>query len=494
LPKLKILVVEDERIVATDIQSTLINLGYEVPAIVSTGQEALHKVETLKPDLILMDIMLKGNMDGIECARRINETSRIPIIYLTAYEDKETLDRAKVTQPLGYILKPFEERNLHSTLETALYKHSMEEKLRESEERYRRLVEHSPYGIAVELDLKLIFINPTAAKMLGEPKEEKLLGRPFTCFIPEEDHELIFQKIKYINESHSPLPSLEGQFKRIDGTCFDVDVAMLPFPYENRMATQIIFRDITLRKKAETELKYAYDELKRTQQALIQSEKLTALGRFSAGIAHEIRNPLANISASAQFCMSKYDVANDMKKHFEVILRNTENANRTIKELLDFTSPRGFSMNPGNIGKIIYQVSDLVKPRCEKQKIQLFVDIKDNLPLTLLNEKKLEEAFMNFVSNSIDAMPKGGVLTISAERSSSDNILVSFKDTGHGISQQDMDKIFEPFFTTKDEGTGLGLSLAYNIITAHSGEMTVKSRKNEGTVIQINFPVRKDKT
>ncbi len=488
--KIKILVVEDERIVAKDIQNTLKNLGYEVVAISSTGEDAIEKAGELRPDVVLMDIVLKGAIDGIEAANKIRTSFKIPIIYLTAYEDGDTLDRAKLTEPLGYILKPFEERDLHTTLEMALYKHLMETRLLESEEKYRRLVELSPDGIIIQLENKINFANESAALLLVEESAEVMLGHSIYDYIPQQYHEIFKQKITFINETRTGLPFLEEQFIRKNGTSFDVEVGVIPFPSDKRTAVQIIFRDITERKKSEMELKRAYEEIKNTHQALINAEKLAALGRFSAGIAHEIRNPLANISASAQFCMSKFPIDDKMKKHFDVILRNTDTANRIIKELLDFTSPKESKMGMGNLSKVIEQVFRLVSPRCSTMKINIEKDIQRDLPLLPMNEKKLEDAFLNFFSNSIEAMPEGGTLTLTAEEGQNKNIVVKIKDTGCGIDKKDMDKILEPFYTTKDEGTGLGLSLAYNAIKSHSGELTVESKLGEGTTITLDFPLQ----
>ena len=136
-----IMLVEDEIIVAADVKNRLENMGYDVLGIFDTGEEAIQKAGELKPDMVLMDIVLKGEMDGIDAAQKIREQFDIPLIYLTAYSDKKTLERAKVTEPFGYVLKPFEDREIQSAIEMALYKHQMEKKLKESEEKYRKLVE-----------------------------------------------------------------------------------------------------------------------------------------------------------------------------------------------------------------------------------------------------------------------------------------------------------------------------------------------------------------
>ncbi len=136
-----VMLVEDEIIVAADVKNRLENMGYSVLGIFDTGEEAIEKAGELKPNLVLMDIVLKGEMDGIDAAQKIRELYDIPIIYLTAYSDEKTLERAKVTEPFGYVLKPFEDREIQSAIEMAIYKHQMEKKLKKSEEKYRKLVE-----------------------------------------------------------------------------------------------------------------------------------------------------------------------------------------------------------------------------------------------------------------------------------------------------------------------------------------------------------------
>lgn len=140
MDKTKILVVEDESIVAKDLQNKLEKLGYSVPAFVTRGEDVIKKIEETKPYLVLMDIKLEGKMDGIDATNRINSQFDIPVVYLTAYADEKTLKRAKLSTPFGYILKPFQTRELHTVIEIALYKHKMEKKLKNSEERYRAYV------------------------------------------------------------------------------------------------------------------------------------------------------------------------------------------------------------------------------------------------------------------------------------------------------------------------------------------------------------------
>ncbi len=173
----RILIVEDEALFARSTGKQLHKLGYEVVDTVSSGEAAIERAEALTPDLVLMDINLEGDMDGVAAARHIQERSLTPVIYLTAYADTETIQRAKKTGPFGYLIKPFETRDLHSAIEMALYKHQIEQKLRESEERYRLLIDSMNEGLGVTDENGVFtYVNDKLAEMLGYTREE-MVGR-----------------------------------------------------------------------------------------------------------------------------------------------------------------------------------------------------------------------------------------------------------------------------------------------------------------------------
>jgi PAS domain S-box-containing protein/diguanylate cyclase (GGDEF)-like protein len=173
MDKVRMLVVEDERIVSMDLQGRLRSMGYEVAGTAVSGEEAIEKAESLRPDMILMDIMLDGKLDGIQAADIIRSRYNIPIIYLTAYADSPTLERAKITEPFGYILKPFEERELHGHIEIALYKARMEKRLKDSEERYVLATMGANDGLwDWDLVNHQIFFSPRWKSMLGYAEDE----------------------------------------------------------------------------------------------------------------------------------------------------------------------------------------------------------------------------------------------------------------------------------------------------------------------------------
>ncbi|SNQ60118.1 response regulator [Candidatus Methanoperedens nitratireducens] len=167
--EIKIMIVEDESIVAEDIRRTLIKLGYAVPAVASSGEVAIKKAGEHVPDLILMDIMLKGGMDGIETAKQIRSRFNIPVVFLTAYSDEKILERAKLTEPFGYIIKPFKERELKMNIEVALYKNKMEIQLKESKEFYESVLEGIVNGVWVTDKKDVIcYANKGAMTFMGK--------------------------------------------------------------------------------------------------------------------------------------------------------------------------------------------------------------------------------------------------------------------------------------------------------------------------------------
>ncbi len=185
----RILVVEDETIVALDIQRVLRRLGYNVLAVVASGEDAVQRAAQLRPDLVLMDIHLRGPMDGIEAAAQLRAQMNLPVVYLTAHTDEQTLQRAKSTEPLGYLTKPFEERDLATTLEMALHKHRLDrKKLLQSERRFALLVENLKDYSIIFLDEqgRVAGWNAGAERITGY-RQEEALGQLFTLLFPSED-------------------------------------------------------------------------------------------------------------------------------------------------------------------------------------------------------------------------------------------------------------------------------------------------------------------
>jgi signal transduction histidine kinase len=234
-------------------------------------------------------------------------------------------------------------------------------------------------------------------------------------------------------------------------------------------------------------------ETVKLEDQILYQERLTGIGELAAGIAHEIRNPLGNIAASAQLCLSKHELPINAMKHLRIILKNSENANKIVKSLLGFAKQREISFKIGDINQVIKSACELVKARCAKRHVILTKKLPRRLPQIILDENAMEEAFLNFILNALDAMTKGGRLIITAYLDSQNNeIVVNFSDTGEGIPQEYLDKIFQPFFTTKRDGVGLGLCLAQQVINYHKGKLNIKSKVMQGTEVEVRLPISRN--
>ena len=241
----QILVVEDESIVAKDIQNMLKNLGYDVPVVVFTGEDAVKKAAETHPDLILMDIKLKGNMDGVEAAKQIHDRFNIPVIYLTAYGDEKTLERAKLTEPCGYILKPFEERDLRTNIEIGLYKHKIDEvRIKNS------AITPSINAIAIaNLNGDFIYVNNSLLKMWGYDDDKEMLGKPMVKFWQTWSNTT--EVLDELVENGRWMEELVAERK--DGLLFDVQLSanMVTNKAGNPICVVASFVDITERRKTE---------------------------------------------------------------------------------------------------------------------------------------------------------------------------------------------------------------------------------------------------
>ncbi|WP_374087019.1 putative bifunctional diguanylate cyclase/phosphodiesterase [Methylomicrobium lacus] len=265
----RIMVVEDEVIIAQDIQRTLIKLGYDVPLFVTSAEVALEQVSVLRPDLVLMDIHLNGDMDGIAAAEEIRRRDRLPVVFLTAHSDEATLSRAKITEPYGYVLKPFEERELQIAIDIALYRHRSEFQLKQMERWLSTTLMSIGDGvIATDMDGTITFMNRVAEVLTGWPQAEAL-GRPFTevlRLVDMKTRERVDSLVERVLDDHLII-ELEPDTVLItrEGRDIPVDDSAAPIRDEDDNVTGvvIIFRDITARKCVEDKLRHlaAHDPL-----------------------------------------------------------------------------------------------------------------------------------------------------------------------------------------------------------------------------------------
>jgi signal transduction histidine kinase len=257
------------------------------------------------------------------------------------------------------------------------------------------------------------------------------------------------------------------------------------------------FKKIEIRSKDEvgaviSALNIMSDELRYREEQLIQSKKLASLGILTAGVAHELNNPLNNISMIAQTYMELYDtLGKDERIEFmDKIQGETERIKDIVKNLLDFSKPKEAELEEADVNRVIHKTLKLVQNILDVSNIDTRLNLDEKNPLAFIDEHQIQQVLVNLVTNAVQAMPHGGKLFIASRYGADRNsVEVSVMDTGKGIPPELLPHVFDPFFSTKGEGgTGLGLSVSYGIIKNHKGEIRVESKVGTGTTFTIELP------
>ncbi len=490
MSKGRILVVEDEIIIAMEIADRLKSMGYEVLRIVSNGKNAIEAARRDKPDLMLMDIMIQGNIDGIETATQIRSISDIPVIYLTANADESTLERAKVSDAFGYLIKPFEEKELNTTIEMALYKHRMERKLKENEERFKSLVENSSIGIfRLSNTGKILHGNPSFIKLLGYANLKELVGKDISEFIIggekkkidlveliKEKKTITRQKIELLNLNHDRVVvSLGGNIVKWDGETLYFDGTI---------------EDITIQQLYEQELIKAKEKAE-------ESDRLKT--EFLAGMSHEIRTPINTIMS--YLSLLNDELNNSPNSHFKDIFSAIEigslRLTRTIDSILNMAQ---FQAGTFDVFKIdVDLMEDVLNNLYEEFKFTakqrgLELKISNTSQNTKINGDKysLSQLFVNLIDNALKYTREGNV-AISVFDDKEGDLCVDIQDTGIGISEKFLPTLFKPFtqeeqgYKRKFDGNGLGLALVKKYCELNEGVIKVTSEKNKGTKFSVKF-------
>jgi len=296
----KVLLVEDETIVARDIEHMLLGLGYQVVDVLTDGFQSIEASKKLKPNIVLMDIRLKGKIDGIEAANQIYNELNIPVVYITAHADEKTMERAKITEPFGYILKPFDEKELQTTIEIALYKFKIQMRLKERERWLSAVLTSIKDGV-ITADNKgaVTFMNPAAEKLTGW-KQQEAMARQFSEIF-QARKETTLKPIQ-ISPKLAREAFQKGTFSRpTDVLLISKNKKKIPVNYRvasisdgqgNSSGVVLSFTDVSLRKKAEEELKVSWNKLREAMVETVQAIAFTIETRdpYTAGHQRRVTN------------------------------------------------------------------------------------------------------------------------------------------------------------------------------------------------------------
>ena len=364
-----------------------------------------------------------------------------------------------------------------------------EVELKESEERYRRLVEFSPDAIVVHSEGKIRYVNPAALTLLGATDASELIGKPFLDIIHSDYRDSVHQQIITLMKEDLALPLTEQKFIRLDGSIVDVEVAAMPIVYKEKSAMQLVVRDIS--------------EQKKLQSQLLQTQKIQSIGTLAGGIAHDFNNILGIILAYSSLLDKSKLTPDKFSVSIIAINQAVQRGAALVRQILTFARKTDILFEPTDIPELIHELLSMLGQTFPKT-ITFSESIEKSLPFILAARTQINQALLNLCINSRDAMPQGGSISISAGKQTKEQIYQNFPDarekeyvcltvtdTGKGMDEATRQRVYDPFFTTKEKGkgTGLGLSVVYGIVQAHHGFIDVKSDMGRGTTFRLFFPV-----
>jgi two-component system NtrC family sensor kinase len=543
MPGEKILVVADSHKTLTFLaEDVLPNHGYQV-VTAKVGREGLEKLSSENPDLLLVDLNLP-DMSGIDILKTVHESeSDVPVVLMAADGSQDVVLEALRLGVKDYIIKPFSAEEVVGVIERTLtearlrsekekltdtLQHRLEQvtvlfgvsksvvSLMDLEELLNRIVEAAVYVTEAEEGF-LLLVDPNtkdlylrAGKNLGEWQARGFrlkvadtlagqvvkTGKPLRHGGGETGRDFKL-KTGYLVKSllHVPLILRE----RVIGVLsVDNQVSDQEFTADDEYLLSVLADHAAISIENATlynQLRKSIDELKRSQQELIQSSKLAAVGTLAAGVAHDFNNLLAAISGHAELGLMSDDME-DIKESLQVVVDSVDRAKRITANLLTFARRQEIRMTMADVVEAVQNPLLLMERELEKSDVQLVRKLSKVRP-TFCDSGQISQVCLNLLTNARDAMlPGGGILTVEVKEEG-DDILIVFSDTGSGIPDEVMDRLFEPFVTTKGPlageqtaGTGLGLSVSYGIVKNHGGTIEVETEAGKGSTFTVRLPIK----
>lgn len=334
------------------------------------------------------------------------------------------------------------------------------------------LVSSLPIGlIATDGSGAIQVYNSSAGELIGFDEDRVINRRPEACLPPE------LAKMFSGNGK-------DGQTERQT----EVSLHIVPEKYSTLQLASIVVLDESGKFAGEVLLIRDLTTVKRLEKELQRNERLAALGKMAAGVAHELRNPLSSIKGLAVLLKAKFPVPSYEAETADILVKEVERLNRSIGELLDYAKPAQLKRNAASIQEIIGKTVSLVQVDAESYNIDIQLEMNNEIPQILVDTDKMNQVFLNLFLNAIQAMEHGGKLVIRAEKDQG-TIIITIRDSGIGIERENLNKVFDPYYTTKNDGTGLGLAMSSKIVEEHGGKIEIKSAYGEFTEVRVVLPL-----
>jgi PAS domain S-box-containing protein len=493
--------------------------------------EALSKLHSGSFDVVLTDLSLPDS-HGLAAFRELHGAApMVPVIVLSGVDD-ETLAIGAVREGAqDYLVKSrVDPHLLVRSIRYAIERQAAEQKLITSEAFYHSLVEHLPQNMfRKDLSERFTFANQRFCQLLGKPLEE-IIGRTDFDFYPPELARKYQQDDREVIRTGRTFETVEENVTPA-GEKLYVQVVKTPIrdAHGQILGTQCIFWDTTERKRfeeqlqrknaalaaSEAALRKSNEDLKAAQMQLIQAEKMESIGTLAAGVAHEVKNPLAILQMGINYLAKKNQSGDDnvamvLQEMKEAITR----ADSIMRGLLDFAASKQLAVKPEDFNQLILDTLKMVRHELNKNRIEVVKDLAEPLPKVAVDKTQIQQVFVNLFVNAIHAMPQGGRLSVRTYAKQMTEtthhegsrkadhfwvgdtaVVAEVEDTGTGIPQGLLSKIFDPFFTTKPTGvgTGLGLPVSRKIIELHGGAIDIKN-KPEGGGVRVTVLLKEHKS
>lgn len=368
----------------------------------------------------------------------------------------------------------------------------MERQLKEAHDFINKIIQSSPNAItATDMKGNILIWNRAAEETIGYKAADVIGKMNIQKIYPDDMARKVMQMLR--KSEHGGVGRLNAYpmvYMRQDGTIIEgnLSAAIIYDSSGREIATVGSFVDL----KERLEMERA---LRQTQEQLLQSEKLAAMGRLTSQIAHELNNPLYGIMNTLELLKTEISPESKRRKVLEMALSETVRLSDLLRKMLSFSKPDQEEKQRIDLNTVLDEILLLHEKQLQENDIKIKTSLAKTLPPINASKNQLRQVFLNLVANARDAMPNGGTLSVKT-KADNENVKIEISDTGVGIKQEHIKRIFDSFFTTKDtvKGVGLGLSVCYGFIKDHGGDIEVKSKVNEGTTFSITFPVYKEST
>jgi len=366
----------------------------------------------------------------------------------------------------------------------------MEKELKNAHDLLNKII-HSFPNVIIVTDIlgNIIIMNRVAEETLGYKAEDVIGKMNIEKLYPEGTAEKIMEMVR--NPEYGgrgklvsyPIEKVNRKGKIVEG---NLAAAIIHDEKGAEIACVQIFVDLTQRLLMER-------KLRQIEKQLLQSEKLAAMGRLTSQIAHELNNPLYGIMNTMELLKTEISPENKRRKFLDMALSETIRLSDLLRKMLSLSKPDQKERKPVDINEILDEILLLHDKQLQERNIRISSTFSPGLGEVYASKDQLRQVFLNMISNSRDAMPKGGTFFVKT-KPGKDNVYIEISDTGTGVKEERLGKIFDAFYTTKDsvKGVGLGLSVCYGIIREHGGNIKVESKLGSGTIFIITLPVNKD--